>query len=120
MQWYAAHIVILLEPLEKIEQPITAWEDIVLFSASSRQDAHQRATEYGKAKEAIDDGLMVYGRPARYRFLGVRKVVDCVDNDRQPEDGTEVSYLELEFSSARVAEQYVVDEKLPLDPGGGS
>lgn len=120
MPWYAAHIVMQLDPIDaSYDKALTAWENIVLFEAGSREEAGRAAVEYGRNEERLGGGLTVDGLPARERFVGVRKVVDCVDSDRRPGGGTEVSYLEMLFTSREKAEAFVSDERIPVDLGGG-
>jgi hypothetical protein len=44
--------------------------------------------------------------PAMIRFIGVRKVVECVDPQERPRDGTEVSYNDLEFDSLKDVKRF--------------
>jgi len=47
-------------------------------------------------------------------FAGVRKVVLCVDPDRRPGDGTEVSYTEMELRSEEAVRKLVAGEPLAV------
>lgn len=43
-------------------------------------------------------------------FAGVRKLTSCEDEEQQPGDGTEVSYLELELSSEEALQKFLDGE----------
>jgi hypothetical protein len=97
MGWYAAHIVLAVEFLEGEQDHFPAWENIVLFRAETEAVAWRLAEERG-LREAGEEGEFRWaGRRARWRFAGVRKLTECVPAGDRPDDGDEVSYIELEF-----------------------
>ncbi len=54
----------------------------------------------GKQDEGDDDGTFRWaGKPAQWRFAGVRKLTLCEGPEKRPADGTEVSYTEMEVES---------------------
>lgn len=101
MSWYAAHVVMVFRLTQHEQTTFRAWENIVLIQADSSDQAWGRAEQYGRQVGSDDESLTFGGKPAVLEFAGVRKVVSCVDEEERPGDGTEVSYTDLEFASAR-------------------
>ncbi len=84
------------------------WESIVLLKAKSDEDGFARAEEFGRAEEGDDGGTFTWGgKPAAWVFAGVRKLTQCVDAQHRPNDGTELSYLEMELPSLKAVERFV-------------
>ncbi|MBE0416222.1 MAG: DUF4288 domain-containing protein [Coriobacteriia bacterium] len=95
MNWYAAHTVLFLEYTDGGPQDeYVMWENVYLVAADTDEQAQIRATEYARNDEDSDGshGTVVEGRPARWVFAGIRKLIACVDSDSRPDDGTEVTY----------------------------
>jgi hypothetical protein len=107
MSWYAAHIVQVFRLTQHEQKAWSAWENIVLIEADSSEQAWERAKEYGRQDTPDDESWTLGGKPAVLEFAGVRKVVECVDPDERPGDGTEVSYTDLEFSSREDLDRFV-------------
>jgi hypothetical protein len=97
MGWYAAHIVLAVEFLEGEQDRFPAWENIVLLRADHEADAWRLAEQRGLRDADEEQAFRWGGRPARWRFAGVRKLTECVPTAENPDDGDEVSYIELEF-----------------------
>jgi hypothetical protein len=80
------------------------WEHIYLIRAESPDHARDRGVLRAEQDETDSQGtLIVNDRPARLRFLGIRKVVECQDLDPQsglPVDGTELSYSEFQVPNS--------------------
>jgi hypothetical protein len=108
MSWFAAHLVMAVKLKEQSQKRYPAWENIVLIKADSEDEAFEKAERRGREEEGDDDGSFRWGgQPATWVFAGVRKLTTCQDAERRPGDGTEVSFLELEFSSQEALEQFV-------------
>jgi hypothetical protein len=100
MSWFAAHLVLAVELKSGNQRRFPVWENIVLIQAASEEKAFAKAEKRGREEAGDDDGSFRWGgAPARWVFVGVRKVVRCQDSDKRPGDGTEVSYNELQFNS---------------------
>jgi hypothetical protein len=79
---------------------IPVWENIILIKADSEEMAFAKAQERGKQDEGDEDGTFRWdGEPATWVFAGVRKVTLCEDSEKQPGDGCEISYTEMEINS---------------------
>lgn len=108
MSWFAAHLVMYVKLKEKLQKRFPAWENIVLIKAGSEEEAFEKAERRGREEEGDDDGSFRWGgQPATWVFAGVRKLTSCQDAEKRPGDGTEVSFLEMEFGSQETLEQFV-------------
>jgi hypothetical protein len=108
MSWFAAHLVLYVRLKAQPQRRFPVWENIVLIRADSDEEAFAKAAEHGRKEEGDDDGTFHWGgQPASWVFAGVRKLTACQDPEKRPGDGTEVSYLEMEVSSAEAVEQLV-------------
>jgi hypothetical protein len=99
MNWYAAHIIMYVKLKDAPQDRYSMWENIVLISAESSDEAYAKAEQQGRDDVGDDDSFRHDGKPAEWVFAGVRKVTLCQDPKERPGDGTEVSYLELEAAS---------------------
>jgi len=115
MTWYSAHIVMLVEFKEGPQQRYPVWENIVLVAANTEAEAFAKAEAHGRADEGDDDGSFRWGKiPARWVFAGVRKLTECVFASDCPNDGTEVSYSELELDSREAVEKMVAGKRVQV------
>ena len=130
MTWYSAHIIMFVEFKSGAQERFPVWENIVLINARTEDEAFEKAERHGRSNEGDDDDSFRWGRrPARWVFAGVRKLTECVDPLERPDDGTEVSYTELELDSlaavkklaagkpvhVRINEQYRTTEPKALE-----
>ncbi len=115
MSWYAAHIVMYIRFQEPPQRDFRVWENIVLIEAPSRDAALEKAIRRGREDEGDSSGSLTWGgRPAEWVLGGVRKICECVDPDKTPGDGTEVSYLEFDLESLEQLERYVNSKSVCL------
>src|SRR5579871_4829533 len=102
MRWYAAHIVMVIRLQNGHQTRFPVWENIVLISANSLDEAFVKAEAHGQSDESQEDEAFTWGgKPARLVFKGVRKLTECVSPEERPDDGTEVTFNELELNSAK-------------------
>ena len=100
MNWYAAHVLMLVRLKKKRQTHFPAWENIILIQADSEDEAFQKAGKRGRQDAGDDDSSFHWGKePAEWVFAGVRKVTSCQDENKRPGDGTELTFLEMEFAS---------------------
>jgi hypothetical protein len=98
--WFTAHLILYVQFKEPPQNRFSVWENIVLIKADSEDEAFAKAERRGREDEGDDDGSFRWdGRPARWVFAGVRKLIACDDPRKRPDDGSEVSYTELEVGS---------------------
>src|SRR6267154_5236373 len=94
--WYAAHIVMYVEFKEAEQKAFPVWENIVLLSADSEDEAFAKAESKGRESAGDDGGTFRWaGKPASWVFGGIRKLTLCENPEERPGDGTEVSYIEM-------------------------
>lgn len=71
-------------------------ENIVLLRARSRREAMVQAKKRAKMDAGDHGGSLFWnGRPARWRFAGIRKLIECQDSNKAPTSGTEITYSEF-------------------------
>ena len=106
--WYAAHLILYVKLKNHTQRNYPIWENIVLIKARSEEEAFAKAEARGKEEEGDDGGTFRWaGKPARWVFAGVRKLTLCEDAEKRPDDGTEVSYTELEVDSEQAVRKLV-------------
>jgi hypothetical protein len=97
MKWYAASIIVFVRYKDGIQNAYPIMENVVLIQAETDDEAYKKASIRALAYEGDSDGTFCWDdRPASAVFGGIRKVVECVDSDSRPGDGTEVSYSMME------------------------
>lgn len=107
MTWYAAHIIMAVKYKRGAQRRFPVWENVVLIHAASEAQAFAKADAIGLRDAGDDDGSMHWGgRPARWEFMGVRKLTECSLLDDRLSDADEITYHELEFNSATAVERY--------------
>lgn len=97
--WYAAHVLLYIEFLDGIQDSYTVWENIYLIHTDTVAEAFAKADSLGEEEATMDPNswLTSDGRPARWRFAGVRRLAECIDFENGPEDGKEATYLQYTF-----------------------
>ncbi len=115
MKWFAAHIIMSVRLKSAEQSRFPVWENVVLIAAESERAAFDKAEEYGRQEEGDDDGTFRWGgRPARWVFAGVRKLAECAVLDARPDDGTEITFTELELDSEEAVKQLASGEPTPV------
>jgi hypothetical protein len=93
MAWFVSHAILCHEPIEEPRDSFLIWENLQLIEASdsdlawdlAEERAAQDATAQGD--EFLPDGSpssTINGRPARWRFVGIRKLIEV---SHEGEDG---------------------------------
>ena len=97
--WYCVHAILYFEYKDGNQGDYVVWEHLYLIKADNPQEAGDKGKIRAKQDEGDSSGgLTVNERPARLKYAGIRKIVDCQDLDMHtmlPTDGTELSYSEL-------------------------
>jgi hypothetical protein len=105
---YAAHLILYVRLKERTQRKFPIWENIILIKAKTEEEAFAKAEPRGKDEEGDDNGSFRWeGKPARWVFAGIRKLTLCEDPERRPDDGTEVSYTEMEVDSEQAVAKLV-------------
>ena len=115
MSWFTAHLVMYVKLKDGTQDRVPVWENMVLIKAPSEEVALAKAEQHGRAEEGDDEGTFRWGgKPARWVFAGVRKVTLCQDSQRRPDDGTEVSFMELEVASEEAVAKLVAGDPVSV------
>lgn len=101
-RWYSAHVLLTTELLEGDLGYCPVWENIYLIHVASRDEAWDRAVQLGQEEATVgSEGLTFDEKPARWRFVGVRNLIQFHE---VPGDAVEVTWM-----------QYNVNDKADLD-----
>ncbi len=115
MKWYAASIIIGIKYKDGEQDTYPFIENVVLIQASSDDEAYEKASKRALAYEGDADGTFCWGdRPANAVFAGIRKVIECVDSDSQPSDGTEITYSMMEVDSEDLFQKLINGKPVPI------
>ena len=107
MTWFAAHVVMVVKFKRGPQKRFPVWENIVLVKADTEQQAFAKAEALGNDEANDNDGSFRWdGKPARWEFAGVRKIVECAVISQRPGDGDELTFNELEFDSLTAVEAF--------------
>ena len=98
MAWFAVHVVMRVAFAEGPPEPIAVWENCVLIEAENHDGARAAGARIGALEAGASRAKMTWqGRPARWEYVGVRKV-QIIDADRF-QDGLEISHMEYEVAT---------------------
>lgn len=115
MAWYAAHVVMVIKFKNCIQDKYPLWENIILIQAEDDDTAFQKAETRARQDEGDSQGTFTHeGRPARWVFAGIRRLVDCTDPSERPTDGTEITYLEIELPDHHDFQHYLDGKPVKL------
>ena len=125
MVWYVAHAILSLEHLEEPRDRFLIWENLLIIDALDPEQAWEaaetRAAQDATPEDAyfLPDGqpaTILDGRPARWRYMGVRKVVAVAHDTEEGvlHSGDEVSYNEFEATSIEQVESLARGDEVML------
>ncbi len=115
MIWFAAHVIMAVKLKSGRQKRFPVWENVVLIEAGSEDEAFRKAEEIGRQGEGDDDGTFRWGgKPASWVFAGVRKLTECALAGQRPEDGSEITYNELELDSQESVESFAAGNAVPV------
>lgn len=107
MTWYTASIIISCRLKENKQDVLPVYENFTLFEAESREEAFEKARQYAIEYAEIDDQLQLNGKPAYWKFEGIRKLIELRDHlsdeydVKQPDTGVELSYSYYEVEDEK-------------------
>jgi hypothetical protein len=99
---YAAHLIMAVKFDDAPQDRYPVYENVVLVEAETDERALEVATEIGRREEQEGSPFRWDGRPARWSFAGVRKLIECQtpgSDDEELRPGTEVTYSQLVLGS---------------------
>lgn len=120
MAWYTASIIISCRLKKGKQKVFPVYENFTLLEASSPKEAFKKANQYAKKYVKIGDHLELNGKPAYWKFEGIRKMIELRDHFSEeldverPENGVEVSYSYLEVNSKKKLKELASGESVKL------
>ncbi len=113
MCWYSASVVIYVKFKDGIQDHYPIWENVVLISAKSDDDAMAEACLIGQ--ESDGDEFTWEEREACWVFAGVRKLLSIdVPSNLNLESGTEVTYSQMLLKTREDLEALIDGEEVEL------
>ena len=111
MRWYAVHTVMRVQFKDAVPGDIPVWENVILVHAESGNNAAIAARSIAKGEEGDSRGSFTWdGRPARWVFAGIRKVITC----DAPSNGVEVTWSQFRLKSEEDLEALVDGKEVVL------
>jgi len=100
---FAAHIVMAVRYRDGLQDSFPCYENVVLVCAETDDEAMSQAAQLGREEANVEaDDFRWDGRPARWEFVGVRKLIECRSpgsvQDRVSH-GTELTYSQFTLDS---------------------
>jgi len=114
---YAAHIIMAVkyETVRQEDYPI--YENIVLIDADSDEQAIEKAESLGRQEEEESEAFRWDDKPARWRFAGVRKLIECRTPGSLDDGighGTEITYSQMVLRSEEDLQQFVAGKSVTV------
>lgn len=109
MRWFVAHVVLRVDYKELIpSSQVSCWENLYLIQANTSAEAHSKAVVLAQQATGDDSGTFRWeGKPARWVFAGIRKVVECCSEASDLGDGTELTFYQLVFPTQNDLQAYL-------------
>lgn len=109
MKTYAAHLILYVRLKSASQSVYPVWENVVLITASSEDEAFAKAEALGRSEEGDEDNSFSWDRePATWVFAGVRKLVECLEP--LPNDGLEITSNQYDVQSLDAISKLVAGE----------
>lgn len=116
--WFCAHVIIWMKYKDGIQDEYPLWENVYLIKANTEDEAWEKAEKKGREECEDDDGLEVDGRPARWTYGGVRKLISVIDSgcfECQIDESME-DIIELTWSEFSVPDKASLDKLIDGKP----
>ena len=123
VEWYAAHVIVYTKFLDEVQDKYPVWEKIILIASNSSDLAYQEAERIARNEYDTTRTFTWEGRPARWVFAGVRKLIECQqtvivagddDDTFQPGHGTEITYSQMEVDSEESLSKLIEGEPVTV------
>ncbi len=98
-QWYVAHILLTMTLVEGELDYLPMWENIYIIKAENSDEAFLKADKIGEEEQAASDGTTFDGKPSFWKYRGVRRMAECLEDLDQLESGMELTYLQYTVGS---------------------
>lgn len=103
--WYCAHGIFYFEYKYEEQDSYLVYENVYIINADDEESALNESIRIAKENEDFneDDHLELNGKPVRYLFSGIRKLIRVENASAADEgainSGVEVTYSELEVEN---------------------
>lgn len=115
MKWYAASVLIYTKFKDEKQDMFPIWENIILISANTPEEALEKAKQRALQDQGDSSGtLECNGRPATWVFAGIRKLIECEDLEKRPDDGTEITYNKLIIKKQKDFDKFLKGEPVTV------
>jgi hypothetical protein len=115
MTWYAAHGIMYVKFSDEKQDKYSVYENVILIEADSDEQALKKAKERCQKDEINSDlGFEWDGRTACLVFAGIRKIIECCDSGNIPNDGTEITYSQMEVDDYESLSKLVEGELVTI------
>ncbi len=113
-QWYAACIIMVVKFKDGNQDKYPVWENVILVTALSVDEAIKKAEKLGREAEGDSDGTFTWDeRPATWVFAGIRKIMDISSMNpgkSRITHGSKITYSRFELDSKESFHKLVNDE----------
>jgi hypothetical protein len=121
MTWYAAHVVESITKINKKNDKILVYENVILVEAENDKEALTKAKKFANASIVHDETLTLDNEPAVVEFVGIRKVITIsnpspLKQDKDaPTTGTEISYSEFRIKNQRDLRKFAKGDPVTVE-----
>lgn len=103
MKWFSASVIMYAKVDNDEHESIPVWENIILIEAESFEDAHKIAQSKAILDASNPDQTLTYDdKPCKILYGGIRKIIECSNDDIEDDNpsetissGTELSYSQF-------------------------
>ncbi|HTU17572.1 MAG TPA: DUF4288 domain-containing protein [Gemmataceae bacterium] len=114
--WFAAHVIMWVKYTEHRQKTFPLWENVILIRARSEEEAFTKAEKHGQRMAGNGQPTITWGgKPAMWVFGGVRKVTACDDPEKRPDDGTEITYIQLRVRSSKALKKLLEGQPVGVE-----
>lgn len=105
MTWFSASAIVALRYRQGQQAEFPVFENVYLVSASSFEEATDKARELALANIVEDETLTLNDQPARMELVGIRKIIEVCSpiteeaDPSKPVHGAELTYSEYVVGS---------------------
>ncbi len=114
--WFATHVILWVKYSEHKQKTFPLWENVILIRAQSEEEAFAKAEAHGQRLAGKGSPTFTWdGKPAMWVFGGVRKVTACDDAEERPDDGTEITYTQMQVRSAEALKKFLAGQPVEVE-----
>lgn len=115
MAWYAASLICYVQFKDGNQHVYPVWENVVLVHGNDDADAQRKSMSIGQRYQGDSQGTFTWeGRPAKWVFVGLRKLMQCDGHEDRPNDGTEITFSQFELANESDLQKLAAGETVRL------